>query len=204
MAGVQVFRGLRLHYYVSMMPIFARHLRQLLALAQKALHPRGQLCRTGHDMLCCAMQVGSEVARRGIGLGFANVIAYDPYASEVKAAALGVKLVSWEEALAQADFFSLHMPQTPQTKVSGASRSVEMYDREPASRPSSGSCCHDVKHGGLQSTWRCFINMHASCALPLSFIFGILQPDVLYFLSSGMILRTPGRRACSMTRRSQR
>ena len=63
------------------------------------------------------MQVGSEVARRGIGLGFANVIAYDPYASEVKAAALGVKLVSWEEALAQADFFSLHMPQTPQTKV---------------------------------------------------------------------------------------
>ena len=66
------------------------------------------------------MQVGSEVARRGIGLGFANVIAYDPYASEVKAAALGVKLVSWEEALAQADFFSLHMPQTPQTKVGRA------------------------------------------------------------------------------------
>lgn len=63
------------------------------------------------------MQVGSEVARRGTGLGFANVIAYDPYASEVKAAALGVKLVSWEEALAQADFLSLHMPQTPQTKV---------------------------------------------------------------------------------------
>ncbi len=61
--------------------------------------------------------MGSEVARRGIGLGFEKVIAYDPYASEVKAAALGVKLVSWEEALAQADFFSLHMPQTPQTKV---------------------------------------------------------------------------------------
>ena len=57
------------------------------------------------------------MARRGIGLGFASVIAYDPYASEVKAAALGVKLVGWEEALAQGDFFSLHMPQTPQTKV---------------------------------------------------------------------------------------
>ena len=61
--------------------------------------------------------MGSEVARRGIGLGFEKVIAFDPYASEVKAAALGVKLVTWEEALAQADFFSLHMPQTPQTKV---------------------------------------------------------------------------------------
>lgn len=45
------------------------------------------------------------------------MIAYDPYASEVKAQALGVKLVSWEEALAQGDFFSLHMPMTPQTKV---------------------------------------------------------------------------------------
>lgn len=62
-------------------------------------------------------QVGSEVARRGIGLGFERVIAYDPYASEVKAQALGVKLVSWEEALAQGDFFSLHMPMTPQTKA---------------------------------------------------------------------------------------
>ena len=39
------------------------------------------------------------MARRGYGMGFARVIAYDPFASEAKAAALGVKLVSWEEAL---------------------------------------------------------------------------------------------------------
>ena len=57
------------------------------------------------------------MARRGIGLGFASVIAYDPYASEVKAAALGVKLVPWEEALARGDFFSLHMPMTSATKA---------------------------------------------------------------------------------------
>ena len=44
-------------------------------------------------------KVGSEVGRRGKGLGF-NVVAYDPYASEAKAAALGVKLVSLDEALA--------------------------------------------------------------------------------------------------------
>lgn len=66
------------------------------------------------------VQVGSEVARRGIGLGFASVIAYDPYASDVKAAALGVKLVPWEEALARGDFFSLHMPMTATTKVGAA------------------------------------------------------------------------------------
>lgn len=60
-------------------------------------------------------KVGSEVGRRGRGLGF-NVVAYDPYASEAKAAALGVKLVSLDDALATADFFSLHMPMTPETK----------------------------------------------------------------------------------------
>lgn len=62
-------------------------------------------------------QVGSEVARRGYGMGFAHVIAYDPFASEAKAAALNVKLVSFDEALATGDFFSLHMPLTPDTKA---------------------------------------------------------------------------------------
>ena len=62
------------------------------------------------------MQVGSEVARRAKGLGM-TVIAYDPYASDEKARAQGVRLVPFDEALALGDFFSLHMPLTPQTKV---------------------------------------------------------------------------------------
>lgn len=45
-----------------------------------------------------------------------NVIAHDPYASEDKARAVGVKLVSFEDGLQQADFFSLHMPLTSSTK----------------------------------------------------------------------------------------
>jgi D-3-phosphoglycerate dehydrogenase / 2-oxoglutarate reductase len=60
-------------------------------------------------------KVGSEVGRRAKGLGF-TVVAYDPYASEAKAAAVGVRLVPLDEALATADFFSLHMPMTPDTK----------------------------------------------------------------------------------------
>lgn len=63
------------------------------------------------------LQVGSEVARRGLGLGFAKVIAFDPYASAAKAAAIGVPLVSFDKALQQADFFSLHMPLTEGTRV---------------------------------------------------------------------------------------
>lgn len=52
------------------------------------------------------------MARRARGLGMI-VTAYDPYASEEKARAQGVRLVSFDEALQIGDFFSLHMPLTP-------------------------------------------------------------------------------------------
>lgn len=45
-------------------------------------------------------KVGSEVARRAKGLGM-TVLAYDPYASAEKAAALGATIVSFDEALAR-------------------------------------------------------------------------------------------------------
>ena len=59
-------------------------------------------------------KVGSEVARRAKGLGM-HVIAHDPYAVADRAKALGVELVTFEKALADADFISLHMPLTPST-----------------------------------------------------------------------------------------
>ncbi|KAG2434634.1 hypothetical protein HXX76_007528 [Chlamydomonas incerta] len=60
-------------------------------------------------------KVGSEVSRRARGLGL-SVVAYDPYASAEKAAAQGVQLVTFDEALQVADFHTLHMPLTPGTK----------------------------------------------------------------------------------------
>ncbi|KAL6568654.1 D-3-phosphoglycerate dehydrogenase 2, chloroplastic [Orobanche hederae] len=59
-------------------------------------------------------KVGSEVARRAKGLGM-NVIAHDPYAPADRARALGVDLVSFDQAISTADFISLHMPLTPTT-----------------------------------------------------------------------------------------
>ena len=56
-------------------------------------------------------KVGSEVARRAKGLGM-HVIAHDPYAPADMARAIGAELVSFEEAIAKADFISLHMPLT--------------------------------------------------------------------------------------------
>ena len=59
-------------------------------------------------------KVGSEVARRAKGLGM-HVIAHDPYAPSDRARAIGVELVSFDEALSKSDFISLHMPLTPAT-----------------------------------------------------------------------------------------
>lgn len=59
-------------------------------------------------------KVGSEVARRAKGLGM-HIIAHDPYASADRARAIGVELVSFEEAISTADFISLHMPLTAAT-----------------------------------------------------------------------------------------
>ncbi|CAH9100321.1 unnamed protein product [Cuscuta europaea] len=59
-------------------------------------------------------KVGSEVARRAKGLGM-QVIAHDPYAPADRARAIGVDLVSFDEAMSSADFISLHMPLTPTT-----------------------------------------------------------------------------------------
>ncbi|XP_076890438.1 D-3-phosphoglycerate dehydrogenase 3, chloroplastic-like [Bidens hawaiensis] len=59
-------------------------------------------------------KVGSEVARRAKGLGM-HVVAHDPYAPEDRARAVGVELVSFDDAISTADFISLHMPLTPAT-----------------------------------------------------------------------------------------
>ncbi|PSS07263.1 D-3-phosphoglycerate dehydrogenase [Actinidia chinensis var. chinensis] len=59
-------------------------------------------------------KVGSEVARRAKGLGM-HVIAHDPYAPADRARAIGVDLVSFDEAISTAEFISLHMPLTSTT-----------------------------------------------------------------------------------------
>jgi len=85
-------------------------------------------------------KVGSEVARRAKGLGL-NVLAYDPYASAEKAAALGVQLVSFDDALRQADFFSLHMPLTPATK--------QLFGERAFQRMKRGARIINVARGGV-------------------------------------------------------
>ncbi|KAG8053173.1 hypothetical protein GUJ93_ZPchr0001g29767 [Zizania palustris] len=85
-------------------------------------------------------KVGSEVARRAKGLGM-HVIAHDPYASADRARAIGVELVSMEEAMTTADFISLHMPLTPWCQHSGSTGAVRACTLCCARRKAWASGC---------------------------------------------------------------
>src|SRR5215217_3706616 len=59
-------------------------------------------------------RIGVLVAQRLSGFGM-NVVAYDPYVQAGRAAQMGVRMVSLDELLAEADFMSVHLPKTPET-----------------------------------------------------------------------------------------
>ncbi|KAL2462517.1 D-3-phosphoglycerate dehydrogenase 2 [Forsythia ovata] len=85
-------------------------------------------------------KVGSEVARRAKGLGM-HVIAHDPYAPADRARAIGVELVSFDQAISTADFISLHMPLTPTTN--------KIFNDETFSKMKKGVRIVNVARGGV-------------------------------------------------------
>ena len=62
-----------------------------------------------------AGNIGAIVASRAVGLQM-KVVAYDPFLSEERALELGVEKVDLDTLLARADFITLHVPKTDQTK----------------------------------------------------------------------------------------
>jgi D-3-phosphoglycerate dehydrogenase len=60
-------------------------------------------------------RIGQEVARRAVAFGM-RIVAHDPFISEQVAGDLGAELVPMDDLFARADYVSLHMPSTPQTK----------------------------------------------------------------------------------------
>ncbi|MDR7273235.1 phosphoglycerate dehydrogenase [Catenuloplanes atrovinosus] len=59
-------------------------------------------------------RIGVLFAQRMAAFG-TRLIAYDPYVQPARAAALGVRLVSLDDLLAESDFISVHLPRTPET-----------------------------------------------------------------------------------------
>lgn len=61
-------------------------------------------------------RIGTEVAKRARAFGM-HVLAYDPYLSEARANSLQVELIEdLDEALPRADFVTMHMPLTDETR----------------------------------------------------------------------------------------
>lgn len=61
-------------------------------------------------------RIGSEVARRAVAFGM-KVLAYDPFLTEARARALGIQLVAdLDNVYRDADFITVHMPVTDQTR----------------------------------------------------------------------------------------
>jgi len=66
--------------------------------------------------------IGREVSKRAAVMGM-TVIAYDPYVKEIA----GIKLVTLDELLAQADYISLHLPKTDEsTNMIGTEQFAKM------------------------------------------------------------------------------
>ncbi len=59
-------------------------------------------------------RIGILVAQRLSAFGV-KLIAYDPYVQPARAAQLGVRMMSLDELLAEADFITVHLPKTPET-----------------------------------------------------------------------------------------
>jgi D-3-phosphoglycerate dehydrogenase / 2-oxoglutarate reductase len=60
-------------------------------------------------------RIGQEVATRARAFGM-ELVANDPFISAEMAGQLGVRLVSLDEVCAEADYLTLHLPATPQTR----------------------------------------------------------------------------------------
>jgi D-3-phosphoglycerate dehydrogenase len=60
-------------------------------------------------------RIGSEVAKRAVAFGM-RVLGYDPFLPEARSRSLGIEWVDLDEVFRQADFISVHMPVTDQTR----------------------------------------------------------------------------------------
>lgn len=85
-------------------------------------------------------RIGGEVAKRAQAFGM-RVLAYDPYLAPSRAKAMQVEAVELDELLAQADFITVHMPLTDDTKY--------MIDEAALAKCKSGVRIFNCARGGI-------------------------------------------------------
>jgi D-3-phosphoglycerate dehydrogenase len=85
-------------------------------------------------------RIGAELAKRAMAFQM-DVLAYDPYLTESRANSLGVKLSSLDEVIENADYISVHMPLTKDTK--------HMLNADAFARMKDGVRVFNCARGGI-------------------------------------------------------
>lgn len=85
-------------------------------------------------------RIGTEVAKRAQAFGM-RVVAFDPYLSPARAAAIQVESLTLDELLAQADYITVHMPLTEQTR--------HMIDEAALAKCKKGVRLFNCARGGI-------------------------------------------------------
>lgn len=104
---------------VAMMLALARNIPQAHASMQQKQWIRSKLMGVelrGKTLGILGLgRIGSGVAKRALAMEM-NVMAYDPFISADQAEALGIQLAELDEVIAAADFLTLHLPLTQETR----------------------------------------------------------------------------------------
>lgn len=85
-------------------------------------------------------RIGGLVAERLKAFG-TEIIAYDPFVTSARAAALGAELVELDELVDRSDFITIHMPRTPET--------LGMINAESFNKMKKTAYVVNVARGGL-------------------------------------------------------
>lgn len=85
-------------------------------------------------------RIGSEVAKRAMAFQM-EVLAYDPYLTETRAKSLGVQLATLDEVIEQADYITVHMPLTADTR--------HMLNADAFARMKDGVRIFNCARGGI-------------------------------------------------------
>jgi D-3-phosphoglycerate dehydrogenase len=85
-------------------------------------------------------RAGSLVAQRAHAFGM-ELIGFDPFVSPERAKAMGVRLVSLEELVGEADFVSIHTPKTPET--------IGLFGRDLLAKAKPGIRIINTARGGI-------------------------------------------------------
>jgi D-3-phosphoglycerate dehydrogenase len=129
---------------MAMLLALARHIPQAHCSVQAGEWKRSRFVGVelrGKTLSVIGMgRIGTEVARRALAFQM-DVLAYDPYLTKSRADELGVRSVTLDEAIASADFLTVHTPMLKETR--------HLLNREAFARMKRGVRIVNCARGGI-------------------------------------------------------